>query len=66
MIKEKAGQGAEEDEERASGESNSEGSVEDKAPEGGGKEDTEKRTITVHLWKPRGCIVSEDCRLRMV
>lgn len=65
MIKERAGQEAEEDEERALGEPSSEGSAEDKAPERGGKEDTEERTITVHLWKPRGCMVNRTCRLGM-
>lgn len=64
-MEERAGQGAEEDEERASGGPNSEGSAGDKAPEGGGKEDTEERTITVHLWKPRRCMVNRTSRLRM-
>lgn len=65
MKREKADEEADEDAERTSGEPSSEGSAEDKVPEGGGKEDSEERTSTARLWRPRWSVNNRAYRLGM-
>lgn len=64
MKREKADEEADEDE-RTSGEPSSEESAEDKVPEGGGKEDSEERTSTARLWRPRWSVINRAYRLGM-